>query len=108
MSKKKVDSHYEDPAGRYPKFSPQFIDDLGWWYKTDRNKVEKIFELATNTVMNPFEGLGKPEPLKHLTIERQLSSFFCFAIAEFLITNCPPPSVKTKKAVKKLRNGITY
>ncbi len=53
-------------AGRYPKFSPQFIEDLGWWYKTDRIKVEKIFDLTSNTMMSPFEGLGKPEPLKHL------------------------------------------
>lgn len=54
------------PDGRYPKFSPQFVDDLRWWYKTDRSKVEKIFDLTSNTMMNPFEGLGKPEPLKHL------------------------------------------
>ena len=66
MSKKTADTHSLYPAGRYPKFSSQFIEDLGWWYKTDRSKVEKIFELATNTMMNPFAGLGKPEPLKHL------------------------------------------
>jgi toxin YoeB len=66
LSKKKpVDSQTSQPTFRYPKFSPQFLDDLAWWCKTDRNKIDKIFELVTDTVLHPFEGLGKPEPLKH-------------------------------------------
>lgn len=63
---KKAKPQPQPLVGRYPKFSPQFIDDLGWWYTTDRNKVEKIFELITDATMHPFEGLGKPEPLKYL------------------------------------------
>lgn len=50
----------------FPNFSPQFRENLGWWYKTAPGKVDKIFDLITDTMKHPFEGLGKPEPLKHL------------------------------------------
>ncbi|MBV9387399.1 MAG: Txe/YoeB family addiction module toxin [Chroococcidiopsidaceae cyanobacterium CP_BM_ER_R8_30] len=67
MSKKKpVDPPPPQPNYRYPKFSPQFLDDLAWWYKNDRCKIDKIFGLVTDTILHPFLGLGKPEPLKHL------------------------------------------
>lgn len=56
----------QQPVVRSPKFSAQFKEDLGWWYKTDPAKVDKIFDLVADTVMHPFNGLGKPEPLKHL------------------------------------------
>ena len=67
MSKKKENNPQPlQPLARYPEFSNQFKDDLGWWYRTDRDKVDKIFGLVTDTIMHPFEGLGKPEPLKHI------------------------------------------
>ncbi|MES1026603.1 Txe/YoeB family addiction module toxin [Gloeocapsa sp. BRSZ] len=50
---------------RVPGFSSRFKEDLGWWYKTDTAKVDKIFDLVTN-VMQPCGGIGKPEPLKYL------------------------------------------
>ena len=66
--KKKVDLPPPPPAlpVRFPDFSPQFKDDLGWWYKTAPHKVDKIFALVTDVMLRPFEGIGKPEPLKHL------------------------------------------
>lgn len=51
---------------RFPDFSPQFKEDLGWWDKSESSKVDKIFQLVTDTMKHPFEGLGKPEPFKHL------------------------------------------
>ncbi len=47
-------------------FDDEFRENLGWWYKTDPAKMNKIFDLVTDVMSNPFVGLGKPEPLKHL------------------------------------------
>jgi Txe/YoeB family toxin of toxin-antitoxin system len=35
-------------------------------YKTDTAKVDKIFDLVTAVMQDPFQGVGKPEPLKYL------------------------------------------
>ena len=53
------------PSQRTPVFAPQFKEDLGWWYKTDKTKVDRIFDLVTDVMVHPFEGIGKPEPLKY-------------------------------------------
>lgn len=66
MAKRKKANPQQFPVSRSPDFSPQFKEDLGWWYKTDLGKVDRIFELITDTMKHPFEGLGKPEPLKHI------------------------------------------
>lgn len=73
MSKKKLSKQSipQDPSGSiYPTFDEQFQQDLGWWYKTDKSKVKRIFDLISDTILHPsFEGLGKPEPLKHLSAD---------------------------------------
>lgn len=40
-------------------------DDLFFWAKNDAKTLAKIFSLIENILRNPFEGLGKPEPLKN-------------------------------------------
>ena len=57
---------FEQPVQRTPVFDEEFRENLGWWYKTDSGKVDKIFDLVTDVMSHPFEGLGKPEPLKYL------------------------------------------
>lgn len=67
--KKKAKIPQEQEIGaksRFPDFSPQFKEDLGWWYKKQPSKVDKIFELISDTMKDPFNGLGKPEPLKYI------------------------------------------
>ena len=49
-----------------PGFGTRFKEDLGWWYKTDTAKVDKIFDLVTAVMQDPLGGIGKPEPLKYL------------------------------------------
>ncbi len=49
-----------------PGFGTRFKEDLGWWYKTDIAKVDKIFDLVTAVMQDLFGGIGKPEPLKYL------------------------------------------
>ena len=45
-------------------FDPQFIKDLGFWTRTDRRQALRILKLVESTVRDPFEGAGKPEPLR--------------------------------------------
>ena len=68
MTKKKSqsESNPEQPTQRIPVFDREFRESLGWWYKNDKNKADKILDLVTDTMSHPFEGLGKPEPLKYL------------------------------------------
>ncbi len=40
-------------------------EDYSYWQKTDKKIVKKINTLIKDTMRTPFEGLGKPEPLKH-------------------------------------------
>jgi toxin YoeB len=47
-------------------FTTQFKEDLGWWFKTDAKKASKILDLVSAVMTDPFQGIGKPEPLKYM------------------------------------------
>jgi len=47
------------------EFDPSAFDDLAWWMETDRKKALRIVKLLKEVQRTPFEGLGKPEALKH-------------------------------------------
>ena len=47
------------------EFDPCGFEDLAWWVEKDRKKALKIIKLIREIQKNPFEGTGKPEPLKH-------------------------------------------
>jgi toxin YoeB len=46
-------------------FAEQAWEDYLHWQKTDRKLVERTNRLIKDIVRSPFEGIGKPEPLKH-------------------------------------------
>lgn len=46
-------------------FSESAWDDYLYWQKADKKILKRINQLIQDTRLNPFEGLGKPEPLKH-------------------------------------------
>jgi toxin YoeB len=46
-------------------FSDHAWDDYQFWQKTDKQILRRINKLIKDTMRNPFEGIGKPEPLKH-------------------------------------------
>lgn len=46
-------------------FSDNAWDDYIFWQKTDKKILRRINTLIKDTKRNPFEGIGKPEPLKH-------------------------------------------
>lgn len=45
-------------------FSSLAWEDYQYWLKHDKKKLEKINKLIKDSLRNPFEGIGKPEPLK--------------------------------------------
>ncbi|MDY0164854.1 Txe/YoeB family addiction module toxin [Desulfobotulus sp.] len=46
-------------------FSAHAWDDYLFWQKTDKQTLRRINALIKETMRTPFEGIGKPEPLKH-------------------------------------------
>ncbi|HBG40757.1 MAG TPA: hypothetical protein DDZ96_09005 [Porphyromonadaceae bacterium] len=38
--------------------------DLAYWYRNNPSIIKKINALLVDMKQHPFEGLGKPEPLK--------------------------------------------
>ena len=51
---------------RLAVFHPEFIEDLRYWVDNDRRTALRIFDLLEAIMRDPFEGIGKPEPLKYL------------------------------------------
>ena len=47
-------------------FQPEFREDLKYWVETDRKTALRIFQLIEAIMWDPFQGIGKPEPLKFL------------------------------------------
>ena len=42
------------------------MEDLEHWVATDRKIALRVFNLMKEARRDPFHGIGKPEPLKHL------------------------------------------
>jgi toxin YoeB len=53
-------------GSRAAVFHPEFREDLRRWVKTDRNVAVRVPDLVEAVVRDPFEGLGKPEPLRYM------------------------------------------
>lgn len=47
------------------KFKPTAEADLAYWYRNNKTMIKRIEKLLKSIVETPFEGIGKPEPLKH-------------------------------------------
>ncbi|RUR74437.1 Txe/YoeB family addiction module toxin [Chlorogloeopsis fritschii PCC 9212] len=74
MSKKKKKKSEADEIkpvvnNRSPGFSSKFKEDLAWWFRQDFQKASKILDLVTAVMQDPFEGIGKPEPLKYMDVD---------------------------------------
>jgi toxin YoeB len=46
-------------------FSSQGWEDYLHWQHTDKKLLKRINDLIKEIVRTPFEGAGKPEPLRH-------------------------------------------
>lgn len=47
------------------EFDPAGFEDLAWWVEKDRKQALRIMKLIEAIQRDPFQGIGKPEPLKH-------------------------------------------
>jgi toxin YoeB len=54
------------PPDRECHLDKNFREDLEWWMQTDARVARKILSLMDAALRDPFDGIGKPEPLKHL------------------------------------------
>jgi len=53
-------------AERQAVFHTEFRQDLRHWISTDRKTSIRIIELIEAVLRDPFDGIGKPEPLKYV------------------------------------------
>lgn len=51
-------------AQRNLVFTPQSWSDYSYWLEQDKKTLRKINKLIADILRSPFEGIGKPEPLK--------------------------------------------
>ena len=51
---------------RLAVFQPEFIEDLRYWVETDRKLALRAFDMIDAVLRDPFDGIGKPEPLKYM------------------------------------------
>ena len=47
------------------EFKPQAFEDLQYWVQHQPKMAKRLLRLIEETQRNPFEGIGKPEPLRN-------------------------------------------
>ena len=47
-------------------FDPYGWEDYVYWQTQDRKTLKRINQLITDSLRDPFGGIGKPEPLRHI------------------------------------------
>lgn len=65
MSKSKPSSGTREKV-RSAVFQQEFREDLRYWVENDRKIALRALRLVEAILRDPFTGIGKPEPLKHL------------------------------------------
>ena len=53
-------------ADRLAICHPEFLEDLQHWVEQDRRTARRLMQLMKAVMSDPFDGIGKPEPLRHL------------------------------------------
>jgi toxin YoeB len=51
---------------RVAVFHKEFLEDLRFWVDTNRKVALRALDLVDAVLRDPFDGIGKPEPLRHL------------------------------------------
>ncbi|MET3807892.1 toxin YoeB [Nakamurella sp. UYEF19] len=47
-------------------FDPNGWEDYLYWQTQDRKTLKRVNQLIADVLRDPFVGIGKPEPLKHI------------------------------------------
>lgn len=58
--------HGRERPKRVSVFQDEFRDDLQWWVATNPRVALRALALVEAVLRDPFTGVGKPEPLRHL------------------------------------------
>jgi toxin YoeB len=53
-------------SSRVSVFETEFREDLHYWIETERRVALRLMDIVESVMRDPFQGIGKPEPLKHL------------------------------------------
>lgn len=53
-------------SARASIFELEFRQDLRYWVETERRVALRLLDLVESILRDPFQGIAKPEPLKHL------------------------------------------
>ena len=51
------------------QFSSRGFEDYVYWQNFDKRILKKVNDLLGDISRNPYEGIGKPEPVKHVLSE---------------------------------------
>ena len=54
------------PVSPACQLDADFREDLAYWVKEDRKLALKVLKLIDAIMRDPFEGIGKPEPLRYM------------------------------------------
>jgi len=65
-TKKVVEQARSKQSERVCVIQNEFREDLHYWIENDRKVAAKVMAIMENILKTPFEGIGKPEPLKYL------------------------------------------
>jgi toxin YoeB len=63
---KRLETTEQPRAPREAIFHPESRDDLRYWVENDRKIAVRVLDLVEAVLRDPFAGIGKPEPLRHL------------------------------------------
>jgi len=66
LTRLKTKNKTQKSAPRDAVFQPEFREDLEYWIRVDRKIALRALNIVEAIIRDPFEGIGKPEPLKYL------------------------------------------
>jgi toxin YoeB len=66
MTQKRKEKGSPEKANRVTVVQDECMEDLEYWVSSNRKVALRIFTLMKAVRRDPFRGVGKPEPLKHL------------------------------------------
>ena len=76
-------------------WSSRAWNDYLYWLKTDKKRLKRINTLIKETLRDPFEGIGNPEPSRHelqgfwsRRIDKEHRLVYSYTEEELLIVAC--------------------